>query len=235
MAQLFHPRTNVLAKTSMVAVPALLAGALALFGLLYRSPYVTAVFSARNQPVPFSHKHHVGEVGIDCRYCHSSVEESAFAGMPAQETCMSCHSQIWADSALLQPVREGYRDNRSLHWARVNQLPDYVYFNHSIHVKKGVGCDTCHGRVDQMPLMWRQHPLTMKWCLSCHSAPERFLRPREQVFNLQWQPAVAQLELGRALLQRYGTTIPVLRRLADGAELGWPFDGEQLQVWLDRV
>lgn len=203
MAQLFHRSSNVVARASLVAVPAALAGAVALWGLLYRSPYFTAVFYARSQPVPFSHKHHVGGLGIDCRYCHDSVEESAFAGMPAQETCMHCHSQIWADSPLLRPVREGYRDNRSIQWARVNQLPDYVYFNHSIHVRKGVGCDTCHGRVDEMPLLWRQHSLTMKWCLSCHSAPEHSLRPREQVFNLRWRPETPQEELGRQLVQRY--------------------------------
>lgn len=203
MAQLFHRKSNVLVRASLVAVPAALVGTVALWGLLYRSPYVTAVFLARSQPVPFSHEHHVGGLGIDCRYCHDSVEESAFAGMPALETCMHCHSQIWADSPVLAPVREGYRDNRSLSWARVYQLPDYVYFDHSIHVKKGVGCDTCHGRVDQMPILWRRHTLTMKWCLSCHSAPEPYLRPREQVFNLRWRPESAPEQLGRELVQRY--------------------------------
>ncbi|MFO0579587.1 MAG: cytochrome c3 family protein [Polyangia bacterium] len=212
MAQLFHRSTNVLARTSLVALPIALGGAAALFGLIYRSPYFTSVFVARRQPVPFSHKHHVGGLGIDCRYCHDSVEKSAFAGLPALETCMHCHSQIWADSPLLQPVREGYRDDRSLVWGRVNQLPDYVYFDHSIHVNKGVGCESCHGRVDQMPLTWRQQPLTMKGCLSCHREPERHLRPREHVFQMGWRPDGDPELLGRGLVRRYRIN---KQRLAD--------------------
>jgi len=214
MAQLFHRWTNVLARTSLVAIPIALAGSFALFGLLYRSPYFTDIFVSRKQPIPFSHKHHVGELAIDCRYCHDTVEKSAFAGLPALETCMHCHSQIWAQSPLLKPVREGFREDRSIAWARVNQLPDYVAFDHSIHLKKGVGCESCHGRVDEMPLVWKQHPLTMKWCLSCHLAPERFLRPREQVFKMGWQPDGDPEALGRSLVQRYHIS---KQRMADCA------------------
>ena len=203
MAQLFQPGTNTWARVSLVGLPLCVVGALALLAFLYRSPYFTKVFVARGQPLPFSHKHHVGGLGIDCRYCHTAVEESSFAGLPPTETCMNCHSQIWADSPLLAPLRDSYRKGQSLLWTRVNKVPDYVYFNHSIHLHKGVGCDTCHGRVDQMPLMWRQQPLTMKWCLSCHNAPERFLRPREQVFNQAYQPPPDQEALGRTLVQRY--------------------------------
>ena len=139
------------------------------------------------QPVPFSHQHHVTGLGIDCRYCHTSVETSSFAGIPPTKTCMNCHSQIWTNAQLLEPVRASYKSGESLQWTRVNQLPDFVYFNHSIHVNKGVGCNTCHGPVDQMPLMYQQESLQMEWCLGCHRAPENNLRPRDQVFNMRYQ------------------------------------------------
>ena len=177
---------------------------------LNRSSYVTEVNIPREQPVPFSHRHHVSGLGIDCRYCHTSVEDSSFAGIPATETCMSCHSQIWASSPMLEPVRASFRTNQSLRWTRVNDLPEFVYFNHSIHVKKGVGCATCHGRVDQMPLTWRQHTLYMEWCLECHRQPERFVRPREEVFNMEWTPPANQLEVGRKLVAEYK-----IRKLTD--------------------
>jgi hypothetical protein len=130
------------------------------------------------QPVPFSHKHHVSGIGIDCRYCHTSVEESSFAGIPPTKTCMNCHSQVWADSPTLEPVRTSFREDRSLEWTRVNDLPDFVYFDHSIHVRRGVACTTCHGPVDQMPMTWRENTLFMEWCLECHRHPERYLDVR---------------------------------------------------------
>jgi len=164
---------------------------------------MTGVGVARRQPVPFSHKHHVGDDGIDCRYCHTSVEESAFAGIPPTKTCMNCHTQIWADSPMLEPVRESWRTGRSLEWVRVHKLADFVYFNHSIHVNKGVGCSTCHGRVDQMPLIAKANSLYMEWCLECHRAPERFVRPREYVFSMEYQPPEDQLSLGRKLVKEY--------------------------------
>jgi hypothetical protein len=168
-----------------------------------RSSYVTDVGVARTQPVQFSHKHHVSDDGIDCRYCHTSVEESSFAGIPSTKICMNCHTQIWAESPILAPVRESFRTGKSLEWTRVNNLPGFVYFDHSIHVHKGVGCATCHGGVDQMPLMWREHTLYMEWCLECHRNPERFVRPREQVFRMDWQPPSDQIALGQKLVQQY--------------------------------
>jgi hypothetical protein len=169
------------------------------------------VGEAVEQPVPFSHKHHVGDDGIDCRYCHSSVETSTFAGIPPLSTCMTCHSQLYTDTAALKPVVDSWRHGVALHWQRVHQLPDFVYFNHSIHVAKGVGCVTCHGRVDRMPLTWRAKPLSMQWCLDCHRAPQKYLRPRDKVFDMAWQ-AKDQAALGMALVRRYRIDT---RRLSD--------------------
>lgn len=163
-----------------------------------------------SQPVPFSHEHHVRGLGIDCRYCHTTVEVSAFAGIPPTETCMTCHSQIWTDAEMLEPVRQSYQNNVPLTWNRVYDLPGFVYFNHSIHVSKGIGCSTCHGQVDSMPLMWRVTPLTMAWCLECHRAPERYVRPREAVFSMSYRPPANQLELGRKLIGEYN-----IRKLTD--------------------
>jgi hypothetical protein len=140
------------------------------------------------QPVPFSHDHHVAGLGIDCRYCHTSVEKSSFAGIPPTETCMNCHRQIWTNADMLEPVRASYRDNVPIEWTRVHDLPDFVYFNHSVHVAKGIGCVTCHGQVDRMPLMFQQASLQMEWCLECHKDPAKNVRPREEVFNLNWDP-----------------------------------------------
>jgi len=156
------------------------------------------------QNVPFSHKHHVGENGLDCRYCHTSVEQSSFAGLPPTTTCMTCHSQLYRSAPLLAPVRNSLAEDRPLVWRRVNRLPDFVYFNHSIHVHKGVGCTTCHGPIERMPLTWRAKPLTMAWCLDCHRNPEGRLRPREAVFETDWQPPPDQQALGRELVRRYG-------------------------------
>jgi hypothetical protein len=171
--------------------------------VIQRSPYVTQAEVARPQPIQFSHKHHVNALGIDCRYCHTSVEVSAFAGIPPTKTCMNCHFQIWADSPMLEPVRESYRTGQAIPWTRVHDLPDFAYFNHSIHVNKGIGCVTCHGRVDLMPLTWRQHSLNMEWCLECHREPERFVRPRQYVFSMTWQPEEDQIALGERLVQEY--------------------------------
>jgi hypothetical protein len=203
MAQIFHPSFNSLSRLSIV-FGGVLAGA-ALLGILQigRSPYVTRAQETREQPVPFSHKHHVSGLGLDCRYCHTSVETSAFAGIPPTKTCMTCHSQIWADSPMLEPVRESYRTDESIEWLRLHDLADFVYFNHSIHVNKGVGCDTCHGPVNDMPLMWKEKTLQMEWCLECHREPEQFVRPREEVFNYEWVPPTDQLTLGRELVEKY--------------------------------
>lgn len=203
MAQIFPRSSNVLSRLSILGGVAGLA-ALGLFLWAFaRSSYVTGVGVPRVQPVPFSHKHHVGDDGIDCRYCHTSVEVSPFAGIPPTKTCMNCHSQIWADSPMLAPVRESFRSGKSLQWTRVYNLPGFVYFNHGIHVNKGIGCSTCHGRVDQMPFTWRAHSLYMSWCLECHRAPERFVRPREYVFSMDYQPPTDQLALGKKLVKAY--------------------------------
>lgn len=203
MAQLFHPSTNTIARASIVGGLVLLAVVVAATTMVNRSDYVTEVGVIRNQPVAFSHKHHVTDDGIDCRYCHTSVEEGPFAGIPPTKTCMNCHSLIWADSPILEPVRESLRTGKSIEWTRVYNLPGFVYFDHSIHVRKGIGCSTCHGPVDQMPIMWRANTLYMEWCLECHRAPERFVRPREYVFSMDWEPPADQLARGRKLVQAY--------------------------------
>ena len=203
MAQIFHRSTNTISRVSVFGGIGIIVVLVATLAAINRSSYVTEVGVARSQPVQFSHKHHVGDDGIDCRYCHTSVEESSFAGIPSTKICMNCHTQIWAESPILEPVRESFRTGKSLEWTRVHNLPGFVYFDHSIHIHKGVGCTTCHGRVDQMPLMWRENTLYMEWCLECHRNPERFVRPREQVFNMDWQPPSDQIALGQKLVQEY--------------------------------
>ncbi len=203
MAQIFHRSTNTISRVSIFGGVAVLLTLFAAVAAINNASYLTEVRVARAQPVQFSHKHHVSDDGLDCRYCHTSVEKSSFAGIPSTKICMNCHTQIWADSPILEPVRASFRTGRSLEWTRVHNLPGFVYFDHSIHVNKGVGCSTCHGRVDQMPLMWRENTLYMEWCLECHRAPERFVRPREQVFNMEWQPPENQLALGQKLVREY--------------------------------
>ncbi|HXE42997.1 MAG TPA: cytochrome c3 family protein, partial [Candidatus Baltobacteraceae bacterium] len=202
MAQIFRRRFNSFARASLAAFVALVFAAGWIVHAVYWSPWTTRETMPLNQPVPFSHKHHVYGLGIDCRYCHTGVEKSAFAGMPPTETCMSCHSQIWKDAPMLAPVRESLAHDEPLHWNRVNDTPDFVFFNHSIHVTKGIGCATCHGQLDQMPLTWQSHTLYMKWCLDCHRTPEKFIRPRNEVFNLNWS-ATNQLALGKELVKKY--------------------------------
>ena len=187
MAQIFHRSSNTLARASILGVVLLLSAVGAALMELQRSPYVTNQHIAPDQPVPFSHQHHVSGLGLDCRYCHTSVEQSSFAGIPPTKTCMNCHAQLWTSADMLHPVRFSYHSGESLRWTRVHDLPDYVYFNHSIHVAKGVGCYSCHGAVDQMPLMYQENTLQMEWCLNCHRQPEKFLRPKEQVFNMTYQ------------------------------------------------
>lgn len=203
MSQLFHPSANTFARVSIFGALFFVAGLGAVGLAIARSPYQTNVNMVQPQPVPFSHEHHVGGLGIDCRYCHTSVEESSFAGLPPTHTCMSCHSQIWNDSPMLAPVRESYQTGIPIAWTRVHNLPDYVYFNHGIHVQKGIGCDSCHGRVNTMPLMYKAEPMTMEWCLNCHRAPEQQLRPRSEVFNINYVPPANQLELGQQLVKEY--------------------------------
>jgi hypothetical protein len=203
MPQIFHRSTNTLSRVSIFGA-ALMGGAgLWLILEINRSPYVTRAFEAREQPVPFSHAHHVGGIGIECRYCHTSVDRSAVAGIPPTKTCMNCHSQIWSQSPTLEPVRASFRTDSSLEWTRVHDLPDFVYFNHSAHVNKGIGCSTCHGRVDRMPLTWQEHSLQMEWCLECHRQPEKYVRPKAEVYNIAYEPPANQLEQGRKLVREY--------------------------------
>lgn len=191
MSQIFHPSMNTIARVAVFGLAFMPIVAVGIATAVVRSPYVTDQQVARDQPIPFSHEHHVGDIGLDCRYCHESVERSAFAGMPSTEVCMSCHSEIWRDSPMLAAVRDSLKTGTSIRWTRVHDLPDFVYFNHSIHVHKGVACESCHGRVDQMPLMYREKSLQMSWCLDCHRHPAN-LHPGEAVF------AIASLPRGDA-------------------------------------
>ena len=203
MSQIFHRSANTIARVSIFGALFFIA---AFIGLLYqidRSPWVTLEHVSRDQPIQFSHERHVAGNGIDCRYCHTSVEESAVAGIPPTKTCMNCHSQIFTTSPFLDPVRSSFRTDTSIRWTRVHDLPDFAYFNHSIHVNKGVGCATCHGAVDKMPLMRKEASLQMEWCLDCHRHPERYVRPREAVFDMNYAAPSNQLELGARLVADY--------------------------------
>lgn len=204
MPQIFHRSANTLSKVSLVVLLLLAVGAISLIMVIGRSSYVTRAHEFREQPVQFSHRHHVADDGIDCRYCHTSVETSAFAGIPPTKTCMNCHSEIWPDAPILEPVRASFRENRPLRWIRVHDLPDFAYFNHSIHIKKGMGCETCHGRIDLMPLTYQENTLQMNWCLSCHRNPENYVRPRSEIYTMGYQPPVPQSVLGSQLVEEYG-------------------------------
>ena len=207
MPQIFSPVADTLARTVLAAalvLPILFVG---LAYALQVSPHVTDENVVVQQPVPFSHNHHVAGLGLDCRYCHTGVEKSSFAGVPPTETCMTCHSQIWTNATLLAPVRQSFANDIPIHWNRVNRLPDYVYFDHSIHVAKGVGCTSCHTDIDKMPLTWQSAPLTMGWCLECHRDPAKNLRPRKEIFSTDWKPGPDQMTKGHALLAQYGIKV----------------------------
>lgn len=187
MAQVFHRGANNIAKASIAVAVVLAAVAGYAYTQIARSSYLTNRYLERQQPVQFSHKHHVGDDGIDCRYCHTSVETAASAGMPPTQTCMNCHSQIWSDSPYLEPVRASYRDNKPIEWERVHDLPEYAYFNHSIHVAKGVGCASCHGDIANMASVYQENTLQMEWCLACHRDPAPNIRPRSEIYNTSWK------------------------------------------------
>lgn len=187
MAQVFHRAANNVAKISIIAAIVLAGVAGFAYTQIARSSYLTGRYMEKQQPVQFSHKHHVGDDGIDCRYCHTAVETSYSAGIPPTQTCMNCHSQIWSDSPYLEPVRASFRDNKPIEWERVHDLPEYAYFNHSIHIAKGVGCSTCHGQIDNMPAVYQENTLQMEWCLQCHREPEKYIRPKSEIYNMQWQ------------------------------------------------
>jgi hypothetical protein len=202
MAQIFHRSANTLSRVTIFGAVFIAGFVLWLIGGIVRSPYFTGQGIQREQVVPFSHQHHVGGLGIDCRYCHTSVEKSSFAGIPPTSTCMNCHAQIWTTAEMLAPVRNSFSSGKPLIWSRVHRLPDYVHFNHSIHVNKGIGCATCHGRVDKMNLIYQASPLTMQWCLECHRDPAKFVRPRDQVFNMEYD-ARNQSVIGPQLVKQY--------------------------------
>ena len=218
MAQIFHRSMNTLARLSILGGAFTAAGFVGLVYLYNQSPLQTNVGLVRDQPVPFSHEHHVRGLGIDCRYCHTTVETTAISGVPPTYTCMSCHSQIWTGSPMLQPVRTSLAEDKPLRWSKLHDLPDFVYFHHGIHVQKGIGCVECHGRIDEMPLAFKAKPLTMEWCLDCHREPEKHIRPKEQVVNMDWKAEdekgvdgkpMTQRELGTKLVHDYH--IPVDR------------------------
>jgi hypothetical protein len=210
MAQLFHRSANTLAKASIVGALVLLSGLGGIGYTIEKSPYTTNQHIVRDQPVPFSHEHHFKGLGIDCRYCHTSVEEGSFAGIPPTKTCMTCLSQVWTNAEVLRPVRQSWATGTPIEWNRVHEVPEFVYFNHSIHVNKGVGCGTCHGPIDHMPLTWQHSALTMSWCLECHRHPENFVRPRDQIFNMDYRAdrdapdyGKTQAEVGAKLVEKY--------------------------------
>jgi hypothetical protein len=203
MPQIFHRGTNTLSRLSIFGALFAVVGLLYGLALLNRSSYATQERVARTQPVQFSHKHHAGELGIDCRYCHTGVERAAVANIPPTRTCINCHAQIWADSAYLEPVRASFRNGTAIPWVKVNDLPDFVYFNHSIHVHKGIGCASCHGRVDQMNQLYQASSLQMEWCLDCHRDPAPHERPRERVFDMTYEPPADQAALGARLVKEY--------------------------------
>ena len=186
MAQVFDRSSNALARASLVLTGLIVIALGVALNSLQRSPWVTRQGQRPDQPVPFSHKHHVEGLGLQCQYCPTSVEKSSYAGIPPTKTCMNCHSQIWTNAQLLEPVRQSWATGESVQWIRVHDLPDFVYFNHEIHVNKGIGCASCHGRVDEMPLMYEQNSLQMEWCLNCHRDPGKNLRPTSEIYNMAW-------------------------------------------------
>jgi cytochrome c7-like protein/class III cytochrome C family protein len=203
MAQIFRPYADTVARVALVSILVVPFLAIGIAYWIMRSSYTTDQNITLSQPVPFSHEHHLSGLGIDCRYCHAGVERSAVAGIPPTHTCMTCHSQLFTQAEMLEPVRRSLADNKPIRWNKVNRLPDYVYFDHSIHIAKGVGCTTCHGPVGRMPLMRAGAPLTMGWCLDCHRNPAPNLRPASAIFDPAWAPPNNQLEQGKALLAHY--------------------------------
>jgi len=187
MAQIFDRNSNALARMSLVLTGLIVIALGVTLDQLQRSPWVTRQGQRPDQPVPFSHKHHVQGLGLQCQYCHTTVEKSSYAGIPPTRTCMNCHAQIWTNAQLLEPVRQSWYTGESIPWTKVHDLPDFVYFSHEIHVNKGIGCESCHGRVDEMPLMYEQNTLQMEWCLDCHRNPAKNLRPTSQIYNMAWE------------------------------------------------
>jgi hypothetical protein len=203
MPQVFRPRANALARVAIIGVVLFVAVWGAVLWGYYQTPYVGFTGNAPYQPVPFSHKHHVGALGIGCRYCHNGVTKSEFAGIPPTHTCMTCHSQLWTNARMLAPVRQSLEQDKPIRWVRVTKLPDYVYFNHSVHVKNGVPCQACHGRIDKMPLVWKVHGFRMRFCVACHLNPGPHLRPQDAIYKMGWHPKIASKVLAARLMKHY--------------------------------
>jgi len=204
MPQIFHRSFNTISRVTIFGAVFIVAGLSYAAVVVARSSLLTGVGDTPSQPVPFSHEHHVKGLGLDCRFCHNTADKSAFAGMPSTHVCMNCHQQIQVGSAMLAPVRDSYKTGQSIQWQRVHNLADFVYFNHSVHVNKGVGCTSCHGPVGDMPLMYQHGTLLMEWCLDCHREPHRQVRPRDQVYEWAYEPPADQEDLGRKLVAEYG-------------------------------
>jgi len=203
MAQLFRPSSNSLAKIAIGAAVIMVFSTVGIAYMIDRGPWITDVGVAPVQPIYFSHKHHVKDDGIDCRYCHTSVENSGYAGLPATETCMSCHSQIWNNATVTEPIRQSWASGESIKWTKVHDLPDFVYFNHSIHIAKGIGCSTCHGQINEMPWVYKVNTLYMNWCVNCHRDPSQYIRPKAEVFNMDYKYPDNQAQLGAQLVKEY--------------------------------
>lgn len=206
MSQIFSPAADTWLRVVALVTAAVLVGLIAFAALFGESTYATLVGWTQDQPVPFSHQHHVGELDIDCRYCHSTVEVAAEAGLPSTQLCMTCHSQLWTEAEMLAPVRESLAEDRPLRWRRVADVPDYVFFDHSIHIDRGVSCVACHGRIDQMPLTFRAQPFQMQWCLDCHRNPQAALRPPDQVTRMDWSDwdgSAAATAFGRRMMEAH--------------------------------
>lgn len=206
MGQIFSKKANEIPSRILLGAIIILTATVA--GVWYYfSPEYTDVGYAPEQPVPYSHKLHAGELGLDCRYCHTSVDVSKHAVVPPTQTCMNCHSQIKTESEKLAKVRESWQTGEPIEWVRVHNLPDYAYFNHAIHVNMGVGCETCHGRIDRMEVVAQQEPLSMSWCLDCHRSPEKYVRPLDKVTTMGYE-VENQLELGRKLVAKHNIHPP---------------------------
>ena len=206
MAQVFDRSSNALARFSLVLTGVIVIALGVTLDQLQRSPWVTRQGQRPDQPIPFSHKHHVEGLGLQCQYCHTQVEKAAYAGIPPTKTCINCHAQIWTNAQLLEPVRQSWATGASIQWIKVHDLPDYVYFNHEIHVNKGIGCASCHGRVDEMPLMYQQNTLQMEWCLNCHRNPAVNLRPTSEIYNMAWAGPSSDRPVGCTSAVKGGAT-----------------------------
>ena len=207
MAQLFTKKANIAPLyllLTLILIVVIIAGAIWYWG----SPYYTDVGYQPEQPVPYSHKFHVGELGMDCRYCHTGVEISAVAGIPPTQTCMNCHVMVKPTSDSLKVVKNSWDNNKPIQWVRVHKSPDYVYFDHSAHVNVGVGCKTCHGRIDRMNVVMQSEPLSMSWCLDCHRNPEEHLRPVSEITNMDWLPDKNHREFAQQMIQDLDITPP---------------------------